>query len=92
MTLIRVMYGLAIIPFVVVAPFMVMLFDAPGAENSFFTQLLFWSVVCCPVTLGCSIAISLFDARGLFLPLVNVALFIVALMGIELLQGGRFTP
>jgi hypothetical protein len=92
MWLARVIYGVLIIPLVLVTPYMGMAFDSPGAANSIFVQMFYWSVVSCPVTLVCSIIMSFHDARWFFLPLINVALFIVVLMGIELLQGGRFTP
>lgn len=77
-----------------------MSFDAPGSENNPATKLFVFSLATVPVTIVAAIVLSwvLFYLRkhsaalaSIFLPFANVALFVIALIWLEVAYGGSFS-
>ncbi|EKD70349.1 MAG: hypothetical protein ACD_46C00560G0002 [uncultured bacterium] len=54
----NIIFGLLFLPSLFISAMSVMMFDAPGSENSFYTMLLFLSVISFPLLAIISIPIS----------------------------------
>lgn len=94
-----VLYGLTS-PFVLMAiTFLPLAFDAPGAEKNPATKLFAFSLLTSPLTIvvATPLAWLLFNFRrhilsvlAVSLPLVNLLLFVIAIIWLEVRYGGVF--
>lgn len=93
----NVVWGLALIPSLVLLGLSALLFDAPGSEESFYSKLLFFSIGSFPVVsilsvVGAWLFYMLKKTRlsllSCVLPLVSILLGIVALVLIAIFCDG----
>lgn len=93
------LFGLLLIPSLIMCMISPMLFDAPGSENNIFTWMLLLSVLSFPVLTITSIVLSwIFYSNKNYkvavycatTPLLSVALFILSIVLLEVSSGGKF--
>lgn len=93
--ILAVLWGLAIIPVLPYALFSVMIFDAPGSEDSILTNVDFWASFTAPAVLllACigGILAPYKTAKWIvLLPITNLVAFVLAMVLGEILCDGRF--
>jgi hypothetical protein len=95
----NIIFGLGLIPAVIMSLMSVMMFDSPGSENSYTTWCLFWSVISLPIFIVISIPAgwifykkekySYAIVAGL-LPCLSILLIATAFGMISFFCGGQF--
>ncbi len=90
--LLRVLWGLAIIPSIPISFVSIMLFDSPSSGESIFTQMMFLAMFPLPISLLAAIVLSRHNVKMIFLPIINIIIYVIAYGGIQIIQQGRLTP
>jgi uncharacterized BrkB/YihY/UPF0761 family membrane protein len=99
--IINILFGVSLMPAVVMAIFSPMLFDAPGSEKSSLTWFLLYGILSFPVLIIISIIATwiFYFTKNYKLalwvslsPLLSIAWIILAFILIIVLQNGNFTP
>ena len=87
--LIRVFWGLVTILCGIVTFIAITIFGYPYFEDGVFTQIIAWSIFLAPISLIAAILLSFRNMKFLYLPLINIILFTIGCLGVEVIQHGR---